>query len=305
MSSVASTSSKLAVMALRLTLAVVITATGCGRIGFDTTARDVPDDVSPGVGPFGPPVELVELDGAGADDPALTADELEIVFTSDRAGGVGTCDVWTASRGTTTSGWSAVTSLGGTVNTVGCDSGGVLAPDGLTLWLTIEVTNIDGDLFEARRATRTSPWQAPVVQSSLNSAMSDSATTVTADALTLALHSNRSGAHRLYLATRASTAVPWGTPTIIGPLTTGTRERSPHLSHDGLTLWFVSNQLGTQDLWVAVRADASSPFGSATPVAELSTDENEDDPWVSGDGHRIYFARYPAVGGGTLWLASR
>jgi len=287
-------------------LVSAIVLAGCGRISFDAMERDTPTtpDVPPALGPFGTPVQLAELDVGGADDPALTWDELEIMFSSDRAGGVGGCDVWTARRPVVTASWSAAASAGVPLNGTGCDSGAMLSRDGLTVWIARGGATTS-DLFEAHRDTRTSPWQSPIALTALSSGMSDSAPTVTADALTLMFHSNRSGSQRLYITTRASIVDPWTAPTLVGPLTTGVRERSPHLSADGTTLWFISNALGTQDLWMASRPDRSTPFGTPTVLTELSSADSEDDPWISEDGHRIYFARYPTTGLGTLWIATR
>lgn len=86
---------------------------------------------------------------------------------------------------------------------------------------------------------------------------------------------------------------------------TGSRERSAHVSGDGKTLWFVSNASGNQDIWVATRPDTATPFGAATVVSELASNDDEDDPWVSADAHQIYFARYAGSGPATLWVASR
>jgi hypothetical protein len=50
-------------------------------------------------GMFGTPVLIPELSSPGLDGgPTLSADELELFFTSDRSGGVGLHDVWVARR---------------------------------------------------------------------------------------------------------------------------------------------------------------------------------------------------------------
>ncbi|HSD90153.1 MAG TPA: hypothetical protein VLB44_21630 [Kofleriaceae bacterium] len=286
-------------MGSRMVVVVAAMGAGCGRIAFDPTSQDAYP-----TGPFGTAVQLPALDTGGADDPALTGDELEITFTSDRAGGVGTCDVWTATRSSTTASWTTPMSLGAPVNTALCESGAFPSVDGLTLWLATRPAGTF-DLVESTRATRTSAWQAPVALTALSSMSDDSSPTVTADALVIAFASNRTGVSRLYISSRASEADGWSAPMLVGPLTSGTKERSPHLSRDGLTLWFISDALGTQDIWVASRPDRASSFGTAVVVSELATSDDEDDPWVSGDGHRIYFARYPTTGNPTLWVATR
>ncbi len=53
------------------------------------------------------PVKITDLSTTFAeDDPALTGDELEIYFDSDRPGGTGGDDIWRATRTTRTSAWA-------------------------------------------------------------------------------------------------------------------------------------------------------------------------------------------------------
>jgi hypothetical protein len=38
-------------------------------------------------------------------------------------------------------------------------------------------------------------------------------------------------------------------------------------------------------MYVATRSTASEPFGTPVPVTELNTANDDDDPWLSADGH--------------------
>jgi Tol biopolymer transport system component len=64
-----------------------------------------------------------------------------------------------------------------------------------------------------------------------------------------------------------------------------------YLTDDGLTLYFSSDRInGTQDLFVTERSDLASPFAPPVPLETLNTSTyDERDPWVSPDGHEIYF----------------
>lgn len=88
---------------------VVVVHVGCGRIGFapvpeltgdgDVATHDSAVDafVFP---PFGPATPVTELNSATQDmDPTLASDGLELVFSSDRPGALGSHDVWVATRG--------------------------------------------------------------------------------------------------------------------------------------------------------------------------------------------------------------
>jgi Tol biopolymer transport system component len=69
---------------------------------------------------FGPPTEVAELNAAGFNTlrPNVSHDGREIVFDSDRPGGFGGPDIWTATRDNIHQPWSAPVNLGPNVNSV-------------------------------------------------------------------------------------------------------------------------------------------------------------------------------------------
>jgi WD40-like Beta Propeller Repeat len=68
---------------------------------------------------FGPASAIAELNDVAANDiqPNVRKDGREIVFSSNRSGGAGGQDIWTATRGSADDPWSAPVNLGGSVNT--------------------------------------------------------------------------------------------------------------------------------------------------------------------------------------------
>jgi len=68
---------------------------------------------------FGPASPIVELNDAGANDiqPNVRKDGREIVFSSNRSGGAGGQDIWSATRASVDDPWSAPVNLGPNVNT--------------------------------------------------------------------------------------------------------------------------------------------------------------------------------------------
>jgi hypothetical protein len=68
---------------------------------------------------FGPAAAIDELNEAGANDiqPNVRKDGREIVFSSNRSGGAGSQDIWTATRANVEDPWSAPVNLGASVNT--------------------------------------------------------------------------------------------------------------------------------------------------------------------------------------------
>jgi len=85
---------------------------------------------------FGAPAAVGGLN-SGQDDfrPNLRRDGLEIFFDSNRPGGIGGLDIWTATRASTSDPWSAPTNLGAGVNSTANDLRASLSWDGTTLYL--------------------------------------------------------------------------------------------------------------------------------------------------------------------------
>ena len=63
----------------------------------------------------------------------MRADGLEIVFTSNRSGGLGGGDFWVSTRGSVNAPWSIPVNVGPPVNTASGEIGPSLSPDGRTL----------------------------------------------------------------------------------------------------------------------------------------------------------------------------
>ena len=73
---------------------------------------------------FGGSVPAAGLNDAAANDiqPNVRKDGLEVVFSSNRAGGLGAQDIWVATRDAFGAPWSAPVNLGGGVNTAAAES---------------------------------------------------------------------------------------------------------------------------------------------------------------------------------------
>jgi len=85
---------------------------------------------------FSPPTLVAELmsDGEESGNPTLTGDLLEIFFTSEREGGAGDVDVWTARRATADEPFGAPEPVAA-VNTDGFETSPAVSLDGLELCL--------------------------------------------------------------------------------------------------------------------------------------------------------------------------
>ena len=99
-----------------------------GRLYFSRSSATVPGDLfvseKNGDMSFGPGAPLVELNDPLANDiqPNVRKDGREIVFSSNRAGGLGGQDIWSATRPGAEGAWSAAANLGPAVNTAAAES---------------------------------------------------------------------------------------------------------------------------------------------------------------------------------------
>ncbi|MDQ3366187.1 MAG: hypothetical protein M3680_12240 [Myxococcota bacterium] len=92
------------------------------------------------------------------------------------------------------------------------------------------------------------------------------------------------------------------------PLTTlnepSSRQLSPFLTADGLTLSFTSAGPGTHDVYLATRAALDLPSGAPMPVASVNTPANDYELRTSPDG-REAFVGSDRGGQSDIWRAER
>lgn len=110
----------------------------------------------------------------------------------------------------------------------------------------------------------------------------------------------------------ASRVSEWSQPENLGPdVNSPFEDLSPHLSSDGLALYFASTRpesLGGEDLWVSRRASRHDAWGPATNLGPaLNTSANERSPALSLNRRLLFFAtdRPGGSGGFDLWLSWR
>lgn len=121
---------------------------------------------------------------------------------------------------------------------------------------------------DAADAMPLGPWSAPTAMPI--TPVGDDDPSATGDLLEL--YFNR--AEDIYVATRASTAAPWGPPAAVAELNTTEAETTPEVSYDGLTIYFASARmptLGGNDIWMATRASRAAAWNTPVHVPELSS----------------------------------
>jgi len=234
--------------------------------------------------------------------PALTGDQLDIWWTSDRTGGLGGYDIWHASRPTIAAAWGPAQNET-VLNTNLQEQYISVSNDGTEIYIS---TNRPGglgayDLWKATRANRTSAWNPPVHVPELNStAQDEDPALVGGDTLEIFFTSARAGTlgtGDLWRSTRPDRMSAWTTPVRVAELATAQYDHSAAPSDDGLTLFFASlglGGLGSSDFFVARRPDRNSPFGAGVNVTECNTVNWEFNPDLTSDEFSFYISTYPS-----------
>lgn len=295
-----------------LASSLVFASGACGRIAFDATsgsaAADAATDSSDACpGEFLAPSELPGLNTAGSEfGPAVTGDGLEVVFHSGRAGGMGSDDLWRATRADLASPFGPVVNVTG-INTAQAEGGAAVSPDGLTLYFSSNRSGGVGqdDIWRATRVDRASPFGAPVNVAAVNSTAREYGPAISPDGLTLFVKSNRAGGLGgldVWVATRPDTSSSFAMAVNFAQINSTADEGRASITSDGLTVFF--GALG--DIWVITRTSIAAPWSAATRVDLVSSASSDYDPSISPAGDRLYFtSSRPGTGNDDLWTAVR
>jgi Tol biopolymer transport system component len=92
----------------------------------------------------------------------------------------------------------------------------------------------------------------------------------------------------------------WSVPENVGPpVNSAAVDFQPFVTKDGLSMYFV-RQTGIQDIWVSHRATIEEPWGGPEllPSTVSGPTTNEGTPFVTVDGHWLYFVSTRAGGFG-------
>ena len=235
-------------------------ATGApGGLDIYLAHRPSPDAPWGAPSNLGPPVNSPFTENA----VSLSRDGHWLFFNSNRPGGFGDIDIWASYRQDVHDdfAWQTPVNLGPGVNTAGFDAGasyfeneeggapllffgrGVsFATQGTTTDIWVAELLPDGTFGNAR----------PVPE--LNSPQGDQRPSIRFDGLEVFFYSNRPGSTvdasgnattDIWVATRKDVRDAWDAPVNLGSVVnTGAADFNPHISGDGLTLYFASSRPG-------------------------------------------------------------
>jgi len=215
---------------------------------------------------WGPPQNLGPAVNSPKEDSAasISADGLVLYFSSNRAGGSGSFDIYMTTRASKTDPWGPPTNLGPTVNSSAADNGCRISADGLELYFASWRAGGygDGDIYVARRATVNDPWGKPVnLGPTVNSAYGETQLFLSADRLLLFFNDNWLASPRpggfsstdIWMTRRASLSDPWEMPVNLGSrLNKPVWNYAPRISADGRTFYYhtaLTLDPSTWDCW--------------------------------------------------------
>jgi hypothetical protein len=258
---------------------------------------------------FGAPVPLTSVNADANDEQAdLSPDELTMYFSSTRPGGVGSYDIYEATRASTSAPFGNIIPVTG-VNTAGPDREPRVTADGLTMFAIGNASS--APLYHITLATPTSTtlaFSGLQVVATVNGTTNDEAPYILPTGNVLYFTSDRGGNYGLYRSSKIGSG--FSTPTLVSGinLDSANNESSPVVSPDELMLFFASDRpggLGSYDIYEATRLTVADGFGAPIALISLNTTSSEWPSWISADGCELYFTRLEANVGYQLYVATR
>jgi hypothetical protein len=240
------------------------------------------------LGPFSSPEPLTTLNSTSFDCcPTVTADGQELYFVSNRA----TVRIFHSTR--SSAGVWAAPDVVDELGDMGTTGEPAVTGDGLTLYFESDRDSPSVlQLYVATRGARTESFGTPsLVGGELTTLVDPRGVTVTGDHLELFLTvGNEGSTGQIWRMTRDDVSAEWSGALPVDSTLTGVLASFPGVSRDGLELFYqVSDEGAPNDVYVARRPDRDSPFGTPTPVPNLSrAGIDEGDPALTLDGRELY-----------------
>ncbi|MBK7539122.1 MAG: PD40 domain-containing protein [Myxococcales bacterium] len=265
----------------------------------DGAAVDASPDATVPLGNFNPAAKIsgLSLDGAIEDDLTLNTAETELIFAINLGTGNGGKNLYVTTRANQQAAWGTPAEITA-LNTAGNDSTPRLSADGLTLYYATTRTGTSEDVWMSQRASAAAAWGTPTMIATASSTVNDRWYSPCGGKYILASDRAVAGDLDLYEGTLGQA------PSRLALSTTGGADTAPFLTPDCLSLYWAKDNAGQVDLFLATRASVTSAWQVVGAVPVVSTAAREEDPWLSADGRRLYFAS-AADGELDLYLATR
>ena len=236
-------------------LLLIITVAACGSVDEDPPGT--PDAMRP------------PDDGALADGPGSGADA-----ASDGAVQLGP--------------WSTPVRIEAVSDPVAAESYPSVTGDGRELYF-VSYQDAEYHIWVSRRFAPTDPWPAPQRLVLSAPGIEEVGVEIADDGNTIWFcRETSTNSWDIYTATRTGPD-SWTTPQAVAALDTSLAERSPHVTNDGLTMYFSrDDSAGYSDIHVATRGSTSAGWIYRHPVNTVNSDKDEDSMSTTADGLEMY-----------------
>lgn len=199
---------------------------------------------------------------------------------------------------------------GGAIATQADERDPWLTKDQLIIYFSRPITT-DTDVLFATRVQVTGDFSSPFIKTSLSDdAVEDSKVAITDDDLTAFIATRRAngeGASDIWQATRATGGTALFdalTQTHLGAVNDGGNQLDPHVSADGLRLYYANGS--PQQIVVSSRVSATSDFSAPVVIAGIGDPAGDADPTLTADERVLIFSsQRTGLGGTDLWYATR
>ena len=240
-------------------------------------------------------------------EPVVSSDELTLLFTSDRPGGLGSYDIYMSSRKSKTDEWSTPVLVD--VSSEHDDQAPHLSADGLSLYFQSSRSGLP-QIYVANRETLDADWSVPeLLPEPINSNYITGEPSLSTDGLTLVFLSSkppRNGIFDLWMSSRASIDDPWSEPIHLGKqgLNSEQWQGSPSIFGDGFGSTLVYH--ASSGARIASRERHGDPFVLSQPLDPDGNLEGIYTPFVTENGKSLYYRRTDVlVETSDIWLARR
>jgi WD40-like Beta Propeller Repeat len=278
--------------------ALLLVLAGCDKLFLGHEPIDAPPQAldGPTVSDlvFGTPKRLANVNTSEEEDrPTLTDDLLELYFHR------GT-DMYVARRPSTDVDFSSaqpITELSEAFK-------GCVAGDGLRIYFSRNDLDDERDIYIATRASRAAPWDVPVKIPELITFPKaiEYCGWERRDRLLMYFSVQQALDTDIWRASRTSTSLPYER----GPFpdfSTMARENAPWASEDGTIVVFDRVQSGRFDLLQATLVGAQYQI---RPLDEINRDDSgQGAPWLSPDGHVLFYVSNHEDPRGDIYMATR
>jgi hypothetical protein len=193
-----------------------------------------------------------------------------------------------------------------------------ISRDGLSLYFASTRPGGEGyhDLWVTTRASINDEWSEPVhLGGAINSGAQDYGPTISGDDLTMYFRSNRwdgLGSGDIWVSTRSSKDAAWPAAVNAGAgISSSSDECMPHISADGLELYFGSTRsggYGDHDIYVVTRPTTAGPWSDPVNLGPAVNSAAVDaNPCLSLDGLTLIFSskRSDGYGNHDLYMTTR